>query len=100
MLLGEEVLQPPVLHLELSHASFKRGVLLGSLSDGTLENLLALLLLHAEASTGGGVPPASVFFGGHPDRLLLTQGCGDAFTGNRSAVLAVAHLPVGRGDGR
>ena len=100
MFLGEKVFQPAVLHFELGDASLQRGILLGCLADSAFENLLTLLLLHAEASTGGRVTAATVLFRGTADALLLIEGGGDAVAGDGGAVLGVAHLAVGRGDGR
>lgn len=100
MLLGEQVLQPAILHLQLGDASLKRGILLGRLAHGTLEDLLALLLLHPEAGRGGGIAAAAVFLGRNPHTFLLVQGGRDAVSRDGGGVLGVAHLAVGRRDGR
>lgn len=99
MFLREKVLQPSVLHLQLSYTGFESGVSFRSFTDPSFQGLLALLLLHAETSTGGRVPASPVLFGYKADIFLLTEGRSDTVAGNRSAVLRVPDLAAWRRDG-
>lgn len=99
MFLREKVLQPSVLHLQLSYTGFESSVSFRSFTDPSFQGLLALLLLHAETSTGGRVPASPVLFGYKADIFLLTEGRSDTVAGNRSAVLRVPDLAAWRRDG-
>lgn len=98
VLLGEQVLQPPVLHLQLGDARLEGGVQLVGVADRALERLLALLLLDAESSAGGRVAASLVLLDREPGLLLEAEGARDALPGRHRAVLVVADLAVGRRD--
>ena len=99
MFLREKVLQPSVLHLQLSYAGFESGVSFRSFTNSPFQGLLALLLLHAETSTGGRVPASPVLFGCKTDIFLLVEGRSDTVAGNRSAVLGIPDLAAWGRDG-
>ena len=74
VLLGNEVLQPFVLRLQLIDASFQRCDLVAHFLGRSLESLFTLLLLDAETGAGGGVASAFVFFGGEPGGVFVGFG--------------------------
>lgn len=98
VLLGEQVLQPPILHLQLRDAGFQGRVDVVGIADSALESLLALLLLDAESSARGRVASSLVLVGGEPGLFFEAEGTRYAFPGRHGAVLVVAGLPIGRRD--
>ena len=95
MLLSQEVLEPSVLHLELCNSSFEAGVLLGRFSNGALQGLLALFLLHAESSACCSIAASAVLLCGPARVLFLAEGGCDVVTRDLGAVLVVPDLAVG-----
>ena len=63
-LLHHQAPQPAILLLKPVNLALQRRNFVRELFRGFLQSLLALLLLHAEASRGGGVTAAFVLFGG------------------------------------
>ena len=74
-LLGDQALEPLVLHLELVDPVLKSGDLVGHFLGLLLESGLTLLLLDTEASRGGCVATTLVLLGGKA-RLFLEVGDG------------------------
>jgi hypothetical protein len=75
LLLGDQALEPLVLHLELVNSVLERGDFVGHFLRLLLESGLTLLLLDAEAGGGGRVATTLIFFGGKA-RLFLKVGDG------------------------
>jgi hypothetical protein len=76
LLLGNQALEPLVLHLELVDSVLERGDLVGHFLGLLLESGLTLLLLHTEASGCGCVATALVFFGSETGLFLeVGDGC-------------------------
>ena len=84
VLLGDEALEPLVFHLELTDACLEELDLVGHVLGGLLESLLTLLLLDTETSTGGGVAPTLVLFGGVARVVLKINGRRDGSQGSLS----------------
>lgn len=70
VLLSDQALEPLILRLQLVDAAFEGSYFVAHLLGGLLESLLTLLLLDAEASTGGCVAAALVLLGGETGGLL------------------------------
>src|SRR5690606_21244734 len=100
ILLGDEVLEPLVFHLELVDAGFKLADLLRHFLCSSLECLLSLLLLDTEASRSGSVAATLVLLGGYTRGILEAVVVGRAIFRRDGGSLALAsgvnHAGIGR----
>ena len=76
--LGDEVLQPLVLRLELVDAALQGLYLVAHPLRGLLESLL-VLLLHAEAGGGSSIPATLGLLSNTAGGILVVVGCGRGF---------------------